>query len=59
MNRKDLTKSLLLVPFVLSGAMAIMFLSYMMVPLMIVLSIGGIVYAFLQAAKMDKDGELD
>ena len=49
MNRNDALKALAVVPFIIAGGMAMMLLSYMLVPLMIIFVVGTIAYAFITA----------
>ncbi len=55
MNRKHMILSLLAVPVILSSAFALMLLSYLMVPLMVVGIVSLFVYVSITLAKIDEE----
>ena len=53
MDKELAAKAVMLAPLLIAGSIALMLLSYVMVPMMTILFVSSIIYAVKKAAEMD------
>ena len=53
MNKETAAKAVMLAPLLIAGSIALMLLSYVMIPMMTILFVSAIIYAVRTAAEMD------
>ena len=55
MTNKNVIKAISLAPFAIAFGFALMFLSYVLVPVMVIGSVASIIYVVILAIEMDKE----